>query len=133
MNDDDQNFYRIPQQQQVLSQTLFMFNNANPEDRRKLVSDDYSTARMTITLESAGSYVYVPMINDINRKIETLFEDVKPDYPELTIQVTGGMSLMTRVVDYISWSQIESFGIALAVISLLLLIVFGSLRIGLIK
>lgn len=132
LHDDDKEFYRIPQQQQVLSQTLFLFNNANPEDRRQLVSDDYSAARMTITLKSAGTYVYVPMIDDINRKIETLFQDVKPDYPKLTIQVTGAMALMTRIVDYISWSQIQSFGTALVVISLLLLVVFGSKRIGLI-
>ncbi|WP_075185107.1 efflux RND transporter permease subunit [Teredinibacter haidensis] len=132
LNEDKQEFYRIPQDPRVLSQTLFMFNNANPEDRRKLVSDDYSNARMTITLKSAGSYIYVPMIDDINNKIDSLFKDVKSDYPELTIQVTGGMSLMTRVVDYISWSQIESFGVALAVISVLLLLVFGSARIGLI-
>lgn len=132
LNDDNEDFYRIPQEQRVLSQTLFMFNNANPEDRRKLVSDDYSTARMTITLKSAGSYTYVPMIDDINDKIEMLFQDVKSDYPKLTIQVTGGMSLMAGILDYISWSQIESFGSALAVISLLLIVVFGSIRIGLI-
>ncbi|UAA37169.1 MMPL family transporter [Paraneptunicella aestuarii] len=132
LHDNDDNYYLIPQEQGVLAQTLFMFNNANAADRRQLVTDDYSTARMTITLKTAGSYVYVPMIEDINQHINTLFADVRQDYPDLQIQVTGGMSLMTRIVDYIAWSQIQSFALALVVISLLLLVVFGSKRVGLI-
>jgi uncharacterized protein len=130
LHDDDSDFYIIPQKPQVLAQTLFMFNNANLEDRRHLVSDDYSTARMNVTLKSHGSYVYTPMIDDVHREIDVIFDDMKSVYPELNIKVTGGMSLMTQMVDYISWSQIKSFGMALAVISLLLLIVFGSKRIG---
>lgn len=132
LNDDDPAMYKIPQDSTVLTQTLFMFNNANPKDRRQLVSDDYSKARMTITLKSAGSYVYMDMMEDIQAEIDRLFSQTKHHYPDMDIRLTGNMSLMIRLVDYISWSQIKSFGIALLVISVLLLVVFGSKRIGVI-
>ena len=131
-NDDDPAMYTIPQEPNVLAQTLFMFNSANPEDRRQFVSDDYSKARMTITLKNAGSYVYIPMIDEIQQEVDSLFASAKPQYPALDIRLTGSMSLMIKLVDYISWSQIKSFGLALCVISALLLLVFGSKRIGLI-
>jgi hypothetical protein len=130
LNDDDQAFYTIPQDQRLLAQTLFLFNNANPIDRRQLVSDDYSQARMTITLRNEGSYVYVPVLEAIQIEMDQLFADIKTDYPDMDVRLTGNMSLMFKLVDYISWSQVKSFGLALSVISILLLVVFGSKRIG---
>jgi predicted RND superfamily exporter protein len=45
MNDDDEDYYRIPESSQAVSQLLYLFNSANPEDRRGVVSDDYSRCR----------------------------------------------------------------------------------------
>src|SRR5687768_2927786 len=39
LNSGDANMYLIPGNQEALSQTLYLFNNANPSDRRRLVSD----------------------------------------------------------------------------------------------
>lgn len=132
LHNNNQAYYRIPQDPTMLAQTLFMFNNANAKDRRQMVSDDYRQARMTITLKNAGSYVYVPMVEDIQRKMDNLFKPTKAQYPDFEVSLTGNISLMFKLVDYISWSQVKSFGLALVVISLLLLIVFGSVRIGII-
>lgn len=132
LHDDDPAMYKIPARADVLAQSLFMFNSANPEDRAQFVSDDYSKTRMTIILKNAGSHVYVPMIEHIQTEIDRKFASAKTQYPQLKVQLTGAMSLMLRLVDYVSWSQIKSFAVALAVISALLLVVFGSKRIGLI-
>jgi predicted RND superfamily exporter protein len=55
MNDGDPAFYRIPDSQQMISQLLYLFNSANPEDRRSLVSDDYSRASVSLNIYNAGS------------------------------------------------------------------------------
>ncbi|OUS30139.1 hypothetical protein A9Q99_06575 [Gammaproteobacteria bacterium 45_16_T64] len=132
LNNDDPAYYVIPQSPRVLEQTLFMFNNASPKDRRQLVSDDYSKARLTIRLKNAGSFEYVPMIQGAENEMARVLEDMKAKYPAIDVRLTGGMSLMIRLIDYVSWSQIQSFGLALVVISLLLLMVFGSVKIGLV-
>lgn len=132
INEDKESFHRIPQDQRVLSQTLFMFNNANPTDKRQLVSDNYQKARITLNLKNAGSSEYVDMFQDIQNQIQIIFDPLKKKYPDLDLSITGGLALMMEMIDYISWSQIQSFGLALLVISIILLVVMGSFRIGLI-
>ncbi|PCK08199.1 MAG: hypothetical protein COA42_10350 [Alteromonadaceae bacterium] len=132
LNDDAESQYRIPQKPEVLAQTLFMFNNANLDDRRLLVSDNYSQARITITAKNAGSYIYSPIMKDIQAQAEKTFAPLKHSYPEFEITLTGGVALMLKLMDYVNWSQIQSFVLALVVISLLLLLIFSSIRVGII-
>ena len=40
MNNDDPAFYTVPDSEVMVSQLLYLFNSANPEDRRQLVSAD---------------------------------------------------------------------------------------------
>ncbi len=130
LNDNDPKMYIIPQDPAVLSQTLFLFNNANPSDRRAVVSDDYSQARFSVTVKTKGTYTYVPVIESLQKKIDELFADSKTRYPKLEVKLTGAMSLILKLVDYISWSQVQSFGQALIVIALLMFVIFGSKRAG---
>ena len=54
MNDDDPAFDRIPDSELMVSQLLYLFNSSNPEDRRAVVSDDYSKSHITISAYNAG-------------------------------------------------------------------------------
>ena len=125
-------YYSIPQDGRQLQQTLFLFNNANPTDRRRVVSDDYSQAHITINSRNTGTEQGVQLFNVTEEKIKTLIEPLKEQYPNLKVTVTGGMALLVKMMDYISWSQITGFGLALLIISLILLFIFGSIRVGII-
>ena len=46
--------------------------------------------------------------------------------------VTGGIGAWARIFDAISWSQIRSFGLAFMIISLIMVGIFGSLKLGLV-
>ena len=130
LHNNDPSMYKIPQDQRTLEQTLFMFNNANTEDRRQWVSDDYSSARITTTLKTEGTGVYIEVFNDVQLKIDELFDPLKSKYPDFEATLTGTVTLGMAVADYINWSQIRSFGLALVVISILVFLVFGSKRVG---
>ncbi|MBT6500635.1 MAG: MMPL family transporter, partial [Deltaproteobacteria bacterium] len=113
-------------------QTLFLFDSANPDDRQLLVTDDYREGRIAVRLYNYGSIAYLDFLKEVKQKISELFDPLKSDFPGIEVQITGGLALMMQMIDYISWSQIQSFGLALIVISILLLFVFGSLKLGLI-
>ncbi|MBT4640696.1 MAG: MMPL family transporter [Deltaproteobacteria bacterium] len=130
LNEGQDKYYTIPDDGNVLAQTLFMFNNANPEDRRRLVSDDYRHSHISVSLYNAGSFEYTGFFKDIQRDIDTAFADLKNDFPELKITVTGSLALLMKLVDYISWSQIKSLGSVILIISLLMIFIFGSIRVG---
>lgn len=124
--------YIIPDNQTALVETLFMFNNANPKDRRLLVSDDYRMARISINSKNIGSIEGLKMMEVVWNFLNQDLKSLKKEFPNLDIITTGQLPLQLKLMDYISWSQIQSFGLALAIISLILLVVFGSLNIGLI-
>lgn len=132
LNEGNPDFYRIPDESQLLSQTLFLFENANPKDRRQLVSDDYRLVRVGVNSINLGSVKGLELMEEIDRYIESNLKVLVAQYPDLKVTTTGQLPLQLKLMDYISWAQVKSFGIALGTISIILLIVLGSLKIGII-
>ncbi len=133
MNNDDPQFYRIPDSQIMIAQLLYLFNSANPEDRRSLVSDDYSRSHITLNAYNAGSWQYQQFFDELSRDIDTLFAPLYSANPQLHLNVTGTIPLMMRATDEIANSQYSSFLLALAVISVIMILTLGSLQAGLIS
>ncbi|MCP4721622.1 MAG: MMPL family transporter [Desulfobacteraceae bacterium] len=132
LNNDDPKKYIIPKDSQVLSQVLFMFENANPGDRARLVSDNYSQARIKLNSINVGSIEALEILETIQSFIDKQFDPLTQSYPDLEVTLTGNMALLAIMLDYIAWAQIKSFGLALVVISLILLMVLGSWKAGLV-
>ncbi|MCI5106886.1 MAG: MMPL family transporter [Pseudomonadales bacterium] len=130
MNDGDPDYYRIPESRQLISQLLYLFNSANPEDRRNLVSDDYSRSHITLNIYNAGSYQYQQFFSEIGEDIETTFAPLREEFPELDVYLTGSMALLMRMADEVARSQFSSFTFAIAVISVIMIITLGSLQGG---
>ncbi|MDH5561141.1 MAG: MMPL family transporter [Deltaproteobacteria bacterium] len=124
--------YIIPQEKQVLEQTLLLFENTSSGELQKLVSDDFSQGRLTIRFYNTGSSEFVGVVDEIKKELHNIFEPLRRDYPELKFEITGSVALKMKMVDLMSWAQVKSFTLALLVITVLLLFVFGSLKAGLI-
>ena len=131
MNDGNPDFYRIPESDQSVSQLLYLFNSANPEDRRNLVSDDYSRSHITLNSRSMGSFGYQKMFTEVELDIEQRFAHLKTTYPDLEVVLTGTMATLMVVSDEIARSQFNGFALALLLISLIMIVTLGSLRGGL--
>lgn len=130
LNEGQERFYVIPDDRTVLTQTLFMFNNANPEDRRRLVSDNYQKTHISVSLYNAGSYEYTDFFNEVQNDIDLAFAGLKSQNSELNVSVTGSLALIMRLADYIGWSQIKSLGGVILIISVIMVFIFGSVRVG---
>jgi predicted RND superfamily exporter protein len=131
MNDDNPAFYTVPESEQMISQLLYLFNSANPEDRRSLVSDDYSRSHITLNIYNAGSYQYKLFSDQITKDIDTFFGPLEEEFPELDVYLTGSMALMMRMADEVAQSQFDSFTLAIGVISLIMILTLGSIQGGL--
>ncbi|MEX1033760.1 MAG: MMPL family transporter [Cellvibrionaceae bacterium] len=133
MHEGDESYAVVPDSQVMIQQLLYLFNSANPEDRRSLVSDDYSRSHITLNAYNAGSYQYQRFFDEISRDVDTIFADVSADYENLDIQLTGSMAVMMRMTDEVAQSQYRSFAIALGVISVILVITLSSIQGGLLS
>ena len=130
MNGDDPAFYRIPESDQAISQLLFMFNSANPDDRRNIVSDDYSRSHISVTARNMGSYEYKALFEEIASEVDDTFKDVEPEFPGLDVNLTGSMATLMVMADEVANSQFNSFALALLIVSLIMMISLGSIKGG---
>ena len=132
IQDGNQNFYTIPDDQQAVSQLLYLFNSSAPEDRQALVSDDYSRSHISIQMRNAGSVEYAELLERMQQDIDAAFSQLSTKYEEQKITVTGSVALLMQLADVISNLQVKSLTIAVVIISAFLMLALGSFYGGLI-
>jgi uncharacterized protein len=131
MSDGREANYRIPDDPVVLSQALISFNAADPATRRLYVDDEWQLGRLSLRTLTKGSTDFIAVMEQLQLLIDKHFSTLQQHNPKLTISLTGGVPLMVNMTDYIAKNQVKSFLLILAVISVILLLVFGSLKFGL--
>jgi len=124
--------YRIPDTREVLSQTLFLFNSANPSERQRLVDDNYRKANIKVALHNYGSHEYSAVFERMRADIDKTMGELKTKYPKAEVSITGIFALALQAADYITKNEVISFGVAIIAVSVILLLVFGSMKAGMI-
>lgn len=130
-NKNDPAYYRLPDTNAGVSQLLFLFNNVSPEERRRLVSEDFDAARITFTVRNTGSSNYIDLVAKAKQWGVEYLSPLKKKYPEMKVTNSGGVVSFMYLFDKIASSQLTSFGITLLVITIILLLVLGSFKMGL--
>jgi uncharacterized protein len=132
LNGNAPEYERIPDTRETLSQTLFLFNNANPSERQRLVDDSYRKANIQISLHSYGSYEYYDTFQQMRSDIDETMAGLKTKYPKAEVSITGIFALAMQAAQYLTENEALTFGIAIAAVSVILLLVFGSFKVGMI-
>lgn len=125
LNEDDPDYYKIPDNQSIISEILFLYELSGGTELLKWVSSDYSTIRLMVEL---GDMDTKAIISDL----DFLKAEAKKLFPEATCSITGSMAEYAALNQYISAGQIKSLAIALCVIMVLLMLSFRSIKLGLI-
>lgn len=131
MQDGSERYRTIPDDATTVSQLLYLFNSANPEERRALVNDDYSASHINVTLLNAGSSEYSELYENLTKDINAAFTPLQQKYPDLDVHTTGTLAMMMRLMDDLSRSQFQSLAFAVVIISLLMVLTLGSVQAGL--
>lgn len=130
LNEDQAAYYRIPEDRQTLAQVLLLFDQSNREDRLELVPDEYARGRLSLRMTNHGSEFYSDFLPQAEALAQEVFAPLKERYPELQIELTGSVALTMIMVDRFAWSQIKSFSLALGAVTLVMLLLFKSLKVG---
>lgn len=130
LNDNREDKYVVPDTQSAVSQTLFLFNQSNPTDRMKLVSDNYDKSHISVRLYSRGSYEYTKTWDAIRADIDKSVAEIRKQYPDAKVSITGILPLLMQGSDYLTNNQLQSFAAAVALVSAVLLVLFGSTKAG---
>jgi len=127
LNENDPDFYRIPGERALIAQELLLFENSGSDDLEALVDPQFSMANVTLKLP----WVDGVQMNAFIDLVEERFTEVIGDTAKLTL--TGGTVVFARTFDAVIRSMAQSYVLALAIITPLMMLLIGSLRGGLIS
>jgi predicted RND superfamily exporter protein len=118
LHGDDEAYYSIPSTRPAVSQSILLYEMSGGDAMRDFVSGDYATARVSIRTRE---------MDDRNRKalLAAVRGFAATEMPDLRTEITGMDLLVSEVNNQIVLTQIESFALAVAVITLLMILVFG--------
>lgn len=127
MFDNDPKFYNLPTTKAAVSQELLLFENAGSADLESLADKNYQKTRISIKIPWTDA-IY---LKDFLDHVHALFYQEFQDSAEISI--TGGPTLLARSIPAALLSMSKSYAIAFIVITFLMIVHTGSIKIGLIS
>jgi len=125
LHSGDPSFYSIPENREMIAQLLLLYENAGGIEAEKWVDYDYQRLRLMVEVTDYNSAEGM-------RELQLIQERSKQLFPDAKVMLIGSISQFTVMMDYVTWGQLRSFLTALVVIGILLIVVFGNVKIGLI-
>jgi predicted RND superfamily exporter protein len=129
LNNGDEKFYKIPQNRNMIAQELLLFENSGSDDLEDFVDSGFKKARITVKLPYLDAMDYMVLLKEINTKIDKNFKE----FEDVNIQITGISNLLARIMEASIVSSAKSYVIAIALITIMMLILIGDIKIGLIS
>ena len=127
LNENRSDFYNIPQDRDLIAQELFLFENSGSDDLQDFVSSDFSKARITVKVPYVEAMKYNQMIAQIQTKLDQEFDGVA------SVSLTGISTLLAIIMQKSIYSSAISYAIAFGLISVMMIVLVGSVKIGLIS
>lgn len=125
LNENNEDFYRVPDNENQVAQMLLLYENSGGTESEYWIDYDYKRLRLMVELSTFNS-------GEAERELADIQEMASRLYPNAQVTVVGNLPQFTSMMQYVVKGQVRSFAFALIVIMFLLMIVFGSVRTGLI-
>lgn len=125
LNNGDNAFYAIPDDENEIAQMMLLYENAGGSESEYWMDYDYRRLRLMVEMSNYNSGEAERELADIERRAASLFPGAK-------VTAVGNLPQFTTMMQYLVRGQIQSFLLSVLIIGVILMIVFQSLRIGLI-
>ena len=127
-------YYKIPENEKLIPQELLLFENSGSDDLEDVIDSQFRVARITLKVPWLDALLYSPFIQDVENRFKAEFEGKRLEGgEEITVTVTGIMSLLGTIFYASIYSAAQSYGIALVLITVLMVVIIGEIRMGLIS
>jgi predicted RND superfamily exporter protein len=127
LNENDSAFYVVPQERKLVAQELLLFENSGTDDLEELVDTRFAMARMSLRVPWVDTLHYPAVVEEITMQVNDTIGG------EAEIQVTGLVAMLSRTFSTVFSSMIRSYAIAILVIVPMMMLLLGSVRMGLLS
>lgn len=124
MHADDPAFYTIPDDEDLLAQLLFLYEISGGQTSR-WVDEDFRTLRMTVDVASYDA-------NELAANMKTIEQTCAQLFPQASCHLMGAAVQFAELNNKIVFGELYSFLTSLVAIAILMMLVFGSVKMGLI-
>ncbi len=125
LNGNDSSFYRLTDDADGIAQMLLLYENAGGTESEYWLDYEYKRLRLMVEISDFNSAEVERELNDISQQAASIFGNAK-------VTAVGNIPQYTTMMQYLVRGQIVSFLISVLIIGIILMIVFQSIRIGLI-
>ena len=126
LNENRAEFYTIPQNKKLIAQEFLLFENSGSDDLEDVVDSQFSKARFSMKGPFQDAVHYAALMNTVDQ----YFRD---KFPDANITLTGMMVLLSKTINNAIRSMAKSYITALVVITILMVVLIGKVRIGLLS
>ena len=118
--------YRLPDTHRAVADQFFLFENAGPDQLKRLATNDLKRGRVSYRLKWIEANGYQPVADHLEKGIAQFI----PKYAK--VQATGTAYSLLSTIGRLIIDLITSFGFAFVVITILLIMQLQSIKLGLI-
>jgi hypothetical protein len=123
LNQDRDEAYIVPYNRQLIAQELILFESSGSDDLAELADSSYRIGRLSILAPFTDSILYKDYVDMINAYL-------RQQFPRETITLTGHMALFIGITKLFITSMGKSYLFALIVITFLMILMIGRLKVG---
>ena len=126
LHENKEKFYSIPQDANLVSQELLLFENSGSDDLEDVVDSQFSKARITIKLPWTDAVKAHDVLSYVKAESQKAFPNDK-------VITTGMIPLLIHTFAGAVHSSVASYIIAFVLITFMMIFILGSVRIGLLS
>ncbi len=126
LHSNDTAYYKIPDQRDLCIQELFLFSNSGSDDLEDFTDSSFSKARLSVKLPFVDAIAYHEYIKEADALL-------KKEFPDVSVTTTGLIMIYARVISNTIMDMKTSYFIAICAVTLLMILLMGDVRIGLIS
>jgi len=126
LHENEEKYYSIPTDANLVSQELLLFENSGSDDLEDVVDSQFSKARITVKMPWIDTIEAVNVLEYVKTEAEKTFVGDK-------VETTGMIPLLINTFAHAVHSSVQSYFMAAIAISFMMMLILGSVRIGLLS
>ncbi len=124
LNGDAVEAYTLPTTRELIAQEALLFESSGSDDMEEVTDSRYQISRLSIIAPFADAILYKDYVDEVEAYL-------KEQLPGQQISLTGHMVIFVQMIKHFITSMAKSYIIALAIITLLMIVLIGRIGIGL--
>jgi predicted RND superfamily exporter protein len=127
LNANDPAFFAVPDTRVLAAQEMLLFENSGSEDLESVTDSRFSIARLTLRVPMVDGLAYRAFAEKVDAALTPILGD------DMSLIVTGQTVIQARTFTALIESMVRSYAVALLVITPLMILLIGDLRLGLVS